>query len=115
MMGLLRQPVRQITCYGVGIQIQAESCLYPLWQDALVLLAGAVLQSALCWGVVVLRCARGSGCRAAGNRTVGIYCHFSSWMEEHFLRLWLPEQGRMVFAWSLCSDVGSVVGGGGGS
>ena len=48
MMGLLRQPVRQITCYGVGIQIQAESCLYPLWQDALVLMAGPE-----CFGSVV--------------------------------------------------------------
>ncbi len=42
MMYALRQSVRQVTCYGVGIQIRAESCLYPLWQDLLVLLAGPV-------------------------------------------------------------------------
>ncbi len=40
MMYALRQSVRQVTCYGVGIQIRAESCFYPLWQDMLVLLAG---------------------------------------------------------------------------
>lgn len=40
MMYVLRQAVRRVTCYGIGIQIQAESCLYPLWQDLLVLLAG---------------------------------------------------------------------------
>jgi Zn-dependent protease len=53
MMSLLGQPVRQITCYGVGIRIKAESHWYPLWQDGLVLLAGPVCNLLLagCWFV----------------------------------------------------------------
>lgn len=40
MMYLLRQRVRSIDFYGVGIRIEADHSLYPWQQDILVLLAG---------------------------------------------------------------------------
>ena len=79
MMGLLRQPVWQITCYGVGIQIQAESCLYPLWQDVLWLcgVRGAAVAMQLGTGLLNL-------------------LPFQQLDGGAFLRLWLPEQGEWV-------------------
>ena len=93
MMGLLRQPVRQITCYGVGIQIQAESCLYPLWQDALVLLAGPFCN--LLFAGVLWLCGV-QGAAVVVQLGIGLLnlLPFQQLDGGAFLRLWLPEQGE---------------------
>lgn len=95
MMGLLRQPVRQVTCYGVGIQIQAESCLYPLWQDFLVLLAGPFC-NLLFAGVLFLCGVQGAAVAIQAGTGLLNLLPFRQLDGGAIVRLWMPEQGEWV-------------------